>query len=337
MYSQPPVPSAPASGRFDVTPYRADGGFAASGVVMLITALAIAGAVIGFIAFQVSKLFYLIILFPIVIGLVVGFVGVKMTKAGRVRNPVIGGVAGFAAGVFAMLVMHYSEWQRFKGEVDDDPDQAALVALPADQRDKLMIAEGASPEEREQADKAVAAYHGFPAFMDFQATLGVRIGKATSGSSDKGLNLGYYGSYIYWIIEVLIVAGITFAMVRSASAEPFCVGCNEWKQPRVIGFLQAEPNAAAVAVRSGELQRIVEAGPTSEVATQSRVTVAECRCGTEGAADVKLESLTTDAKGNVQAKALAHVRYPGAAVPYLNAMFAPQPTPQPLPPEPGQA
>src|SRR5918999_1394985 len=104
-----PAPAAPPSSpapRFNVAQYRPAGGFTSAGVMMLVGALLVAGGVLGFVVHLVSQAFYLIILFPVLIGVALGWIGVRMVKQGRVRSPLLGGVAGLLGGVLAMFMVH---------------------------------------------------------------------------------------------------------------------------------------------------------------------------------------------------------------------------------------
>jgi hypothetical protein len=301
-----------------VTPYRPAGGFTSSGVLMLIGALLVAGGVLGFVVHLVSQAFYLIILFPALIGAALGWLGSRMVKQGRVRSPLLGGLAGFLGGVLAMFMMHYFDYQQFRKNLASELAQMT----PQEREEKLGHI---NPADRQNVDAVMKAggREGMLGFMDYQAEQGVELKKASS--SGKGLNLGYTGSYVYWGIEVLIVAGISFGMIRGAASEPYCSACDEWKKPRVLGFLGADPATATAAVQSGDLQRFRNAGP-SATGGPTRVTVASCetgqgRCGV----DVKLESIAVDKHGKQQTKKLAHATYPPEALPHLAAVFQPGP------------
>jgi hypothetical protein len=213
----PPTPLP----KFNVSRYRPDGGFAISGMGMLISALVLLGAALGFVAHFVSQWIYLIAIFPVCIGLALGAVGHRMVKTGRVRNPLLGGFAGFLGGILAMTMMHYFDYESFKSKTKQaDTEFIEFAKLPADQRDVLYQAGNTPADERDKIELAIGALNSFAGYMNLQAREGVQFKKASG--SGKGTNLGYYGSYIYWVVEVLIVAGITFAMVKGATAEPFC-------------------------------------------------------------------------------------------------------------------
>ena len=133
----------------------------------------------------------------------------RLVKFANLRNPLLGGLAGFVGGVAAMTMMHYFDYQSFRGEVDQRaPDIRDVARLPASERET----EYPQFENPAGARELAEAYASFPGFMNFSARQGVEI-KSTRGSSSssKPLNLGFVGSYIYWAVELLIVAGITFA------------------------------------------------------------------------------------------------------------------------------
>lgn len=317
-----PAASLPELPRFEVSEYRPDGGFSVPGVGMLVSALVLIGAALGFVAHWVSQYIYLILLFPALIGLALGFVGQRMVRTGHVRNPLIGGLAGLLGGVLAMGMMHYFDYETFKKEVEAlQPEIRALAQMTPQQRAQVLR-EDLTVKQRQELEMVLKAVKvaSFFQYMDLEAQRGVELKK--TGSSVGGINLGYWGSYTYWIIEVLIVAGITLAMVKEACRQPYCTGCDQWKTLRLLGYFGSGPAMVAAAIRSGDLNSIREMTPTSNP-TDLRLTAAACTsCMGQGDVDLKLESLSTDNKGNVKPTTVAHVRYPAGAFPYLEALFA---------------
>src|SRR5688572_23666354 len=236
---------------YTTMPFRADGGTTMAGLMMLIGALVVTGAILGYVAHLISQAFYLILIFPFLIGLGLGAVGVRMVKAGRVRNPLIGGLAGFLGGALAMFMMHQFDQQKFRKEaMTEQPGFAQLVSLSSEERQQILG--DVDPVQREDMLRVLRAADSVPGYLDLQAHYGVTIGKP-GRTGDKGMNLGYYGSYIYWLVELLVVAGVTYGMVYGATKEPFCAGCEQWKRPKVLGFFGTEPTMAAAAVESGDL------------------------------------------------------------------------------------
>lgn len=312
------------AGRYTVSEYRPDGGASASGARITFVVLALAGAALGYAAHWVAQLFWLVLVFPAAIGAVLGFAGMWSVKRGRVRHPMIGGLAGLFGGLLAMGVMHYADYAAFRSKAADLPQELRELAAKSPEEQALLIERDLVPEERRQLDDLLrlVAADSFFKFMDAEARQGVEINN-THGSS-RGLNLGYYGSYIYWIVEILIVAVITFFIVREATSAPFCVPCDRWKETRKLGAFAGDAEAAARALREGDLRGLRR--PAAEGSVTLRIAAAVCPgCGAKGSVDVKLERITVDKKGNEGAVAIAHVRYPGEGLVTLEGLLAAPP------------
>lgn len=292
-----PSPSLP---RFETIPYRPDGGFSSAGSAFMVAAAMVAGLVLGLIASVIGQWFYLVLLFPALIGLGMGAICKFAIRLGKVRNPLVAGLAGFMGGCMAMLTMHYCDYHR-------------------------------SMDELEQKLPGVRQHLGFWRFMDLQATQGVTIGRATAGNKDKGMNLGYTGSIIYWLIEVLIVAGIAYAMARSFAAEPFCRQCRDWKESRVVGGVSIDGQVAAQALGDGDLTTFFQHVQKPDEASPPHVVhAAVCKgCGTSGTIDVKVSKTSTNDQGQVEFTEVAHVTYPGEALAVIEAVFAAPPVETP--------
>ena len=300
--------AAPTQSNFPTTPYKPDNGYNVGGVLMLIAALAGGGAVLGYIAHIISQWIYLIILFPLFIGFVIGAVGTRMVKSGRIRNPWLGGLAGFLAGIFAMLVMHYSDYSDFRSSMAKAPQSMKEMAkLPRDQLPENPPPD-VTPDQwlRIQQLLPLLRIETFPQFMDWQARMGLSI-SGSHGSSSGGINLGHIGSYIYWLLEMLIVAVVTFAMVYKATSEPYCRHCDRWKTSKVLGFFSGDPAALTNALNSGDLATLAAANPTQTI-TPIRLTAAACdTCLGQNPIDLKLEQITKNAKGQSDTKTLTHI------------------------------
>lgn len=309
--------------KYNIKPYQPDGGFEIPGVMMLLSALAIAGAALGFLAHWASNYFYLIILFPLLIGFVLGTIGMRMVRQGRVRNPWMGGLAGFAGGILAMFMMHYFDYQEFKSNIATLPPHVKEIARLPLELQRASLKEGLTSQEAKEAMLVLQAANvrNMLDYMNYAAQQGVEL-KSTSGSSKtRGMNLGFVGSYIYWVIEVLIVAGMTYALVRSSAAEPYCAKCGKWKQAKVLGTMGGNVEALVAAAKTGDL-RAVGAAKGTDPTGPLQVTAACCDgCVGDGAVDVKLELLSVDAHGKEQKKQVAHLTYPAEALPKWAALF----------------
>ena len=279
--AEPPSPRrAP---RFDVEPYRPDGVAPPGGLALLVGGVLGTAAALGFVLGFVEQWFYLIIVFPVVAGALLGAAGRGLVRAGRVRSPAVAGAVAALGGVAMMFFMHYFCYLR---------------DLPNINR------KGASPP-------SVFEY------IDLEAQVGVVIGE--NGANE--INLGYIGSYLYFAVETALAAGFALAIARGPALDPFCRNCNEWKTGRTLaGLPHVPPHVAVEAVQSGALLDLLETGvPLGGGYNTLFLKVFLCpRCGGEGTVVAAVESVTTDSRGRRYTKLLGRTVYPGEVLPLID-------------------
>ncbi len=310
----PVAPSLPRDLAFDTQPYVPDGGFSAVGLLVLLIGLGAAGIGMGALAYYVSQWFYLILLFPFAIGIVIGGVGMVLVKAGKVRAPWLAGIAGLLAGVLAIVTSHYLEYRQFNIDLNDNRAKAQFKMLLAANDEKEVL-------------KRLLAVKSFPDFVDAKAHEGVTIKRG--GGNDKGINLGYIGSYIYWLVEMSIVAGIVFAMTWKPAREPFCTTSNEWKTER-CGDNFAVPqelgvDAVVSAVGDGAVGKLAELKQVARESTTPTIPVriyvyASPQHSDVTPVDVKLNKFVTNKNGQQEEKEILLITYPAHALPSLETL-----------------
>lgn len=315
--------------RFETVPYRPEGGFSSTGYALLLVGSLVGGLLLGVIAGFLARWFYLVLIFPLFIGMGVGGIGYWAIRQGRVRNAVLGGISGLLGGFFAMLSMHYMHYLEFESNAE--------ATIPAEVREKGRAFARMSPEEIQQlpvppedqqailqvfgdpVQRAMFLVEDFPSYMHYRATVGVTFNSVRGGNKNGGTNLGYIGSWIYWTIEVLIVAGIALVVQSQAAKEPFCSLCQCWKETRDLGPV---PDTDAPALQEGDLTHF-NSPPSQQAGGVVMVSVSTCpSCGEECPVDVKLSNLTQTNEGVTRTE-IAHVTYPGDALPYLEKIFQP--------------
>jgi hypothetical protein len=79
-----------------------------------------AAVVTGWLVSLVGQWFYLVLFFPIGIGIAVGVAGPKGIKSGKVRHRAKAGMIGLVTGAPAMVTMHFFDYQRFLGQLDQE-------------------------------------------------------------------------------------------------------------------------------------------------------------------------------------------------------------------------
>jgi hypothetical protein len=159
-----------------------------------------------------------------------------------------------------------------------------------------------------------AGFTTFFGYIDLAARSGVTIGRAASSTTDKGMNLGHVGTYIYWFLELLVVGGVAFFIMRNMASEPFCPECETWKQRKKVATFRSPLGHVVNAVQEGDLVRLLAQEEWSPKGGDGVLTASVCpNCKSRSTIDVKLEQVIKTAKNQETKKELAHVTYPGKA------------------------
>lgn len=328
-------------GKYEVVDYRPDGAISWGDALQLIGSLGFVGIVLGIVAFYISQFLWMILIFPVIVGFAVGFSGSFFVKRMKIRNPGICGMAGFLAGCLAMLTTHYMEYRELRHQIDPLlGENADAVRHLANHLEEYSRPDADLPEDVKEVVKNLKAEPEFVKLLkidsvwkmiDHKAHEGVQLKRARGGGG--GSNLGYVGSYIYWIFEALIVAGVGYALMSSAAAEPFCPHCHVWKQKTILGpFSGAKETAAAI--QEGMLLHFPPAMQDSP--SMAKISIYACpECGTENSIDIEVNQHSVNAKGEAQSKRLVFKTYPGEALNVLQtACTLPEPSPvEETPPE----
>jgi hypothetical protein len=287
--------------QFDTVPFRPDGAAPLDG--LLLTALFSCGAalVIGAVVSFLHQWFYLVLFFPLGMGLGVGAAGAAGVRVGKVRSPLAAGALGVTAGVLVMLVSHLGDYLLWLRQLEQ-------VAGPRAAELRLTFLE----------------------FMNLRAEQGVTLSKV--GQGDKGMNLGYIGSYIYWLVEVAFAAGFAAAVMAATTLTPFCPACRSWKQKRVLGSVAAARQTVKEIVGRGELTKLLE--PNLPAGHPVVFTAHVCpRCAEQGAVEINLQEVASNATGERRATDLGTWSFGGESWPLWHRLFA-APAPQPPAPSP---
>ena len=284
MEAQPLSPSAPPPlypDRYAAKPYRPDGGFEVGGLLMLTGAVVVIGGVLGYAAHVISGYFWLILAFPIGLGFLLGLAATYCVAQGRLRSPLIAGAVTLLGAILMMTLMHHFDYQAFaRLRAEKVPDYKEFQHLtPEDREAYLSRAEQEANSggfrndfQREQARKDAGGFldamaiDGFGPYMAYEAAQGVQIKSSHGGGSDKGMELTGIGAYLYWGVEVLLAAGVAFALARGRALHPYSRSAGAWKEARRLGTLKSGTQDRAVAaINAGDLAALREcvAPPTS--------------------------------------------------------------------------
>ncbi len=156
----------------------------------------VGGAAAGGITYLIALLFYLIILFPIGMGIMGGVLGKWAVKSGKVRNPLVASLFGLLTGLTIFGTLRGLEFAESRKSVPPAP----------------VISAGASTT----ANKTP---------VPDQKGLGiVRIGRHNIK------DMGETGTGIYWLVELAIISYLAISIPRAMATEAFCESSNDWYQ-----------------------------------------------------------------------------------------------------------
>lgn len=120
----------------------------------------------------------------------------------------------------------------FRAEVKDLMEETMVEeGMDADPEIANMLVDYALEEE--------TGYSGFVGYILYQAKLGVSIGRI-SGSSE--INIGSFLSWVYWLVELGIIAYLCINPVKEITGQAFCENCDQWygKEKHLGGKPEAE-------------------------------------------------------------------------------------------------
>lgn len=224
---------------------------------MFATAI-LGGVVEGFIA----NWFSLLVLFPLLLGLIIGSVGVVLVTSRRVRNPLMAGLIGLTAGLVGQACVHFMAYEHARTTVAEviakNPDAAEFV------REKGMSA---------AVDMAFAGDTGsapIVGYIKLAAETGITI--THGGSSSSGPTLTGTWAYLLWILEFLLAAGLAAWMPASQARDPFCEPCETWyRKEEVVATGAGDGDRVKATVESLKNGQFARA--TSELGKSDGVTV----------------------------------------------------------------
>lgn len=313
--------AAQSQGTIPIREYQPNGGFGVIGVLIMAAALVLAGMVLGVAAHYISRMLWVVIIFPAGIGAGMGLAARAMVRVGKVRSPVIAGVLGFAGGCVAMFMMHYYSYGLLRSETAQLPAEVLRVAKLPESEWLKRLPKGTTVDQAAEAVEMLkmASVDSMLKYMNWRAHEGIRIGHG----GDSGINLGFVGSWVYWICEVLIVAAITYAMTKGAARKPYCPKCDRWKVYRPLGGFTGPFLQAHEALRQGNVSTLTELGPVPRMAG-TLLWVALCpQCGAKGDVELKLDMVTTGSKGQTIIGTMIECTTPGSSLAAIQGLFAP--------------
>jgi len=255
-------------------------------VTVLVTAIAVGG-----LANLIGQFIRLLFVFPAVMGAMVGLAAVQIALAKKMRTPafvifvaVLGGLACFStdfgidywrtrSDIHDQVALVASDLEAQGLGVPDDDDHTRTVDVVLQYWAKgwevnpLVMAVNLLEEPLSddtgatlEPSPAPTALEAFVAHVQGLASQGTTISDV--GRDDDGDNIGAIGTYLLWLLDLLIIVGVAGGMTWEQVRQPFCERCKDWfqKDERVVAIAPATAGAAVLgAMQSGNTHGLASA------------------------------------------------------------------------------
>ncbi len=228
--------------------YRASNRIPLGGFLLLIL---IGGGVavgLGLALWEISSLLnFLAIMVVLFTGLILGGIFSLVVRISKIRNPLIAGLIGLLAGVLLYGVYQYAGYYvTFRDEMRAAATQSTGKA-PSDillnsQIDKILVGE--------------VGRGGFVGYLMITAKYGITFSSSPGSSSSSDVELTDAGVWIYWGLEMLMIAGFAAFGAARAARQPFDEESNEWYgKPTYFASASTKSRKALMrALKDGDFQ-----------------------------------------------------------------------------------
>lgn len=265
--------------------YRPSGEVPVTGQLLLASIALLGGVGMGGLLLLVSKIVYLVVLFPIVVAAGAAAAVKYGVRRGKVRSPLAAGFYGLLLGLVIYSSYHYFDYLGFRARARSDVTTVAEeegVSLRSSQVELVI--------DDHLLDKTGRA--GFTGFLTLKANAGVSIGDWFDAAS---YNLGSIGTWFYWLAELAFIAGFAGYYGWQAAGYPYCESCNSWYGAGVYlgGVAESKKHELVRLVERGDLKLAGELLEDHAPLPGVRVYVESCdTCESSGSRFVLKEAST---------------------------------------------
>lgn len=285
------------------------------GLTLLFLATLIGSLLLGYLIFAISKLFYLVFLFPIGAGLAGGYLIRLAVKSGKVRNPVVALIFGLLTGLLIYGTYTHADYQSFTQDVYQQLLNSPEIATSLKQSLTPAIA-------ADLVLKYKTNTTGFWGYLKYVAKVGIKI--SSFRHSSHPLTLNEFFSWFYLVIELLIYSLLAGMVAWSAAKEPFCEFCEKWYTEKTpIGTASIQLREAIIgAIENNDLKKAGELLTLNPV-SMPRVDLFMQKCPNCQVADIMLtvSEVFNSKKNEVKTKELLQAMAEASCVREMIAMI----------------
>jgi hypothetical protein len=198
-------------------PYSASGQSNPGALLRLVAVCGGAALAAGLVEGFISQWLSLLLLFPILLGGVVGFAAAKVIGSAHIRAPGIAVAVALIAGLFAQLTVVGVQYFKFRSDLRSELGELPS-GLPIDQAvDEAIVQSG--------------GHSGFLGYLELRARAGTEISRS---GHKTGINLSGTSFWILFAINFALAAGVAAGQARERVNVPYCEPCQRWYERSVF-------------------------------------------------------------------------------------------------------
>ncbi len=182
---------------------------------LLLTA-GIGGITLGGVTFLVSQLIYLVVIFPVLLGLGSGWLLRRAVVRGKVRHPLAAGAAAVLMAGLLYGTMHWADYILFRQNATAEIRRALRGSRQSSAANAASITVDSFLKEKTEKT-------GFTGFLQYRSQQGLMINRSLIR-----LPVGSQVMWNYWGLEFLVTGAIALGFAYGAARKPFCEGCQSW-------------------------------------------------------------------------------------------------------------
>lgn len=221
--------------------------------------LSIAGMITGLVFGLIRPFFWVVILFPCLIGIIHGLAGRKLVRQIVVRHLVGLSIACLVSATLSLTLTHYITYLFAQQKIVTDMGISGEFYHKIAHDYEVHLA---NKEKSSQVNEAMrffeanpdlldrARVQSFPDYLKYLVNHGMNVGF----SADTTLiRMGATGTGLYLMLEVLLAAILPLIIFRSEINHPFCNWCGSWKTKQTFGPFTNREEVLKV-LENGELK-----------------------------------------------------------------------------------
>lgn len=218
--------------------YRASGLSHPGAVSRLALTCLVAGLAAGLVEGFVSRWFSLLLVFPALLGVIVGATALRIVERMHIRAPLLAAIIAGSAGLLSQAAVIGAQYYHFRIEMRGQFGDNQAIAGMADR-----VVDAAIEQE--------TGHSGFVGYLLIRARTGTQINR--SGQS-SGLTLSGPWFWGLFAVNFLIAGAIAAAMGQDRARHPYCEACQRWYD-RTLNIATGSVEKSATAATLSALDR----------------------------------------------------------------------------------